>query len=230
MRGSPQRTCWSDETHPPNGTSSERPALRWHRLLPRTYRCPAPMALVYGGAIMLRARGLIRQRNVRGQISTLTEGDWGYANFREFLFFFHALRLIRAKRRAGAARETPTLLSQSPKSAHKQRSPKRSPYVGTLLCESAHRAHTYRYEGPEVASTGSTSAPHEGQWNVPSGRRRISGWPHSQACSPEAPGSAIICSRVSSIAVPSTHPHEPQRAPSPPKGCSSPAWQTGQTR
>jgi hypothetical protein len=142
MRGSPQRTCWSDETHPPNGTSSQTPALRWHRLLPRTYRCPAPMALVYGGAIMLRARGLIQQRNVRGQISTLTEGDWGYANFRELLF--HALRLIRAKRRAGAARETPTLLSQSPKSAHKLRSPKRSPYVGTLLCESAHRAHRSR--------------------------------------------------------------------------------------
>jgi hypothetical protein len=45
------------------------------------------MALVYGGAIMLRARGLIRQRNVRGQSSTLTEGDWGYANFRELLFY-----------------------------------------------------------------------------------------------------------------------------------------------
>jgi hypothetical protein len=26
------------------------------------------------------------------------------------------------------------------------------------------------------------------------------------------------------------HPHEPQRAPSPPKGCSSPTWQTGHTR
>jgi hypothetical protein len=47
---------------------------------------------------------------------------------------------------------------------------------------------------------------------------------------PEASGSAMICSRVSSIAVPSTHPHEPQRAPSPPKGRSSLAWQTGQTR
>ena len=81
-----------------------------------------------------------------------------------------------------------------------------------------------------MASIGTTSEPHEGQWNIPSGRRRISGWPHSQACSPEAPGSGIICSRVSSIAVPSTHPHEPQRAPSPPKGCSSPAWQSGQTR
>ena len=81
-----------------------------------------------------------------------------------------------------------------------------------------------------MASMGSTSEPHEGQWNIPSGRRRISGCPHSQACLPEVSGSATICSRVSSIAVPTMHPHEPQRAPSPPKGCSSPTWQTGQTR
>ena len=81
-----------------------------------------------------------------------------------------------------------------------------------------------------MASMGSTSEPHEGQWNIPSGKRRISGCPHSQVCLPKAPGSAMICSRVSSIAVPSMHPHEPQRAPSPPKGCSSPTWQTGQTR
>src|SRR5215211_3173700 len=96
--------------------------------------------------------------------------------------------------------------------------------------EPDHRAHTDRYEGPETASMGSTSAPHEGQWNIPSGRRRISGWPQSQVCLPEASGNAIICSRVSSIAVPSIHPHEPQRAPSPPKGCSSPTWQTGPLR
>ena len=50
---------------------------------------------------------------------------------------------------------------------------------------------------------GNTSEPHEGQWNIPSGKRRISGWPHSQVCLPEASGNAIICSRVSSIAVPS---------------------------
>jgi hypothetical protein len=81
-----------------------------------------------------------------------------------------------------------------------------------------------------MASKGSTSEPHEGQWNMPSGRWRISGWPHSQACFPEALGSAIICSRVSSIAVPSMQPHELQWAPSLPKGCSSPTWQTGQTR
>jgi len=81
-----------------------------------------------------------------------------------------------------------------------------------------------------MASMGDTSAPHEGQWNVPSGRRRISGRPHSQVCLPKASGSAMIYSSVSSIAVPSMHPHEPQRAPSPLKGCSSPTWQTGQTR
>src|SRR5215208_63219 len=96
--------------------------------------------------------------------------------------------------------------------------------------EPDHRAHTDRYEGPGMASMGSTSEPHEGQWNIPSGKRRISGCPHSQVCLPKASGSAMICSRVSSIAVPSMHPHEPQRAPSPPKGCSSPTWQTGQTR
>jgi hypothetical protein len=72
-----------------------------------------------------------------------------------------------------------------------------------------------------MVSMESTSAPHEGQWNVSSGRRRISGCPHPQACSPKASGSAIICSRVSSIAVPNLHPHELQRAPSPPKDCSS---------
>src|SRR5215207_10204744 len=69
--------------------------------------------------------------------------------------------------------------------------------------EPDYRAHTDRYEGPGMASMGSTSAPHEGQWNIPSGRRRISGWPQSQVCLPEASGNAIICSRVSSIAVPS---------------------------
>src|SRR5215213_2934094 len=99
-----------------------------------------------------------------------------------------------------------------------------------LGCEPDHRAHTDRYEGLQMALMGSTSAPHEGQWNIPSGRRRISGCPHSQVCLPNASGSAIICSRVSSIAAPSMHPHEPQRAPSPPKACSSPTWQTGQTR
>jgi hypothetical protein len=57
-----------------------------------------------------------------------------------------------------------------------------------------------------MASMGSTSEPHEGQWNIPSGRRRISGCPHPQACLPTASCSAIICSMVSSIAVPScTH-------------------------
>src|SRR5215217_9187628 len=99
-----------------------------------------------------------------------------------------------------------------------------------LGCEPDHPAHTDRYEGPGMASMGSTSEPQAGQWNIPSGRRRISGCPHSQACLPEAPGNAMICSRVSSIAVPRMQPHEPQRAPSPPKGCSSLAWQTGQTR
>jgi hypothetical protein len=42
------------------------------------------MGLVYRGAMIL-ASGLIRQRNVRGQ-STLTEGDWSYANFAERFF------------------------------------------------------------------------------------------------------------------------------------------------
>src|SRR5215217_4368065 len=102
-------------------------------------------------------------------------------------------------------------------------------YRNPLGGEPDRRAPTDRYEGPKVASMGSTSEPHEGQWNIPSGRQRISGCPHSQVCLPEASGSAIICSRLSSIAAPSTHPHEPQRAPSLPKGCSSPTWQTGQT-
>jgi len=47
-------------------------------------RCPGPMGLVYRG-VMILASGLIRQRNVRGQ-STLTEGDWSYANFAKRFF------------------------------------------------------------------------------------------------------------------------------------------------
>ena len=47
---------------------------------------------------------------------------------------------------------------------------------------------------------------------------------------PKASGSAIICSRVSSVAAPTVHSHELQSAHSPPKECSSPAWQIGQTR
>src|SRR5215210_5993160 len=103
-------------------------------------------------------------------------------------------------------------------------------YRNSLGCEPDHRSHIDRYKGPEMASMGSTSAPHEGQWNIPLGKRRISGCPHSQVCLPKASGNAIICSRVSSIAAPKMHPHRLQLARSPAKGCSSPTWQTGQTR
>ena len=48
---------------------------------------------------------------------------------------------------------------------------------------------------------GRTSEPQDGHLYTPSGRRRISGWPHSQAWLPMAPGSATICSRVSSTSL-----------------------------
>src|SRR5829696_3247422 len=54
-----------------------------------------------------------------------------------------------------------------------KRWPSREKCRNPLGCEPDHRAHTHRYEGPEMVSMGSTSAPHEGQWNVSSGRRRI---------------------------------------------------------
>jgi hypothetical protein len=84
----------------------------------------------------------------------------------------------------------------------------------------------------EVGGTtlGSTSEPHAGQWKVPSGRRRISGWPHSQACLPWASGKAHMRRRVSSIAPPTQPPHDPQRIGSLPEGVILPASQSGQTR
>jgi hypothetical protein len=52
---------------------------------------------------------------------------------------------------------------------------KGSPGAVTLWDASQTTGHTDRYEGPGMASMGSTSEPHEGQWNIPSGRWRISG-------------------------------------------------------
>ena len=78
---------------------------------------------------------------------------------------------------------------------------------------------------------GNTSEPHEGQWNVLSGRRRISGWPHSsQACSPRASGRATICSSVPTIAPSKAQPHEPHPARPDPRGSSSSELHAGQTR
>src|SRR3712207_4037715 len=60
----------------------------------------------------------------------------------------------------------------------------------------------------EMASSGTTSEPQAEQWNTPSGRQRISGWPHSQECLPTASGRAAICSRVRSTAPSKAWPQE----------------------
>jgi hypothetical protein len=42
------------------------------------------------------------------------------------------------------------------------------------------------------SETGMTSELQAGHQRTPSGNRRISGWPHSQACRPIASGSSVI--------------------------------------
>src|SRR3712207_7226498 len=80
------------------------------------------------------------------------------------------------------------------------------------------------------ASRGTTSEPQAGQWNTPSGRRLISGWPHSQACSPNASGRATICSRVLGTAPSKVRPQESHSARSSPRvPSSSPRPHAGQT-
>ena len=80
---------------------------------------------------------------------------------------------------------------------------------------------------------GSTSDRQAGQWNVPSGRERISGWPHSsQACSPSASGRAAICSSVptvtsSKVRLQDSHSAERENSP---RLRSAPCPHAGQTR
>src|SRR5215217_5329545 len=57
------------------------------------------------------------------------------------------------------------------------------------------------------AEKGTTSNPHPGHHRTPSARRRISGWPHSQAWLPIASGKETICSRVLSTCVPMGRSH-----------------------
>jgi hypothetical protein len=77
---------------------------------------------------------------------------------------------------------------------------------------------------------GSTSEPQAGQWKVRSGRSRISGWPHSQACLPRASGKAVMRQRVSSNAPLKRPPHNSQRIESRSEGWSLLASHRGQTR
>ena len=84
--------------------------------------------------------------------------------------------------------------------------------------------------GP-IGAVGGTSERQAGQWNVPSGKRRISGWPHSQACFPRASGRAAICSSVPRMVSSKAQPQESQLAGGPDaRGRSSPDPHTGQTR
>jgi hypothetical protein len=84
---------------------------------------------------------------------------------------------------------------------------------------------------PAEASRGTTSEPHAGQWNVLSGKHRISGWPHSsQACLPRASGRADILRRVSSIAPLTRPPQEAHRAELLPESRSRSTSHRGQTR
>ena len=62
------------------------------------------------------------------------------------------------------------------------------------------------------APRGSTSEPQAGQCKTLSGRRRISGWPHSQGWLPNASGRAVTCLRVSSIAPLTRSPQAGHRA------------------
>src|SRR5215204_428312 len=75
---------------------------------------------------------------------------------------------------------------------------------------------------------GKTSEPHEGHWNTPSGRRRIFGWPHSQAWLPKASGRAAICSIVLNMASSTEKLHASQRAGSSPRSCNLPEPHAGQ--
>ena len=79
---------------------------------------------------------------------------------------------------------------------------------------------------------GSTSDRQAGQWNVPSGRQRISGWPHSQACSPRASGRAAICSSVPTVASSKARQQDSHSAEreNTPRVRSAPCPHAGQTR
>src|SRR5215213_2135564 len=80
------------------------------------------------------------------------------------------------------------------------------------------------------AEMGVTSDPQAGHRYTPSGSRLISGWPHSQAWSPVASGSATILLRVSSNAPPRTPPHSSHLRELRPKPRSSAPEQKGQVR
>jgi hypothetical protein len=75
-----------------------------------------------------------------------------------------------------------------------------------------------------------TSEAHAGHLYTPSGRSRISGCPHSQACRPTTRGSALICTSVTRSAPPRKAPQDGQRAESLPEGSSSCTSQKGQRR
>jgi hypothetical protein len=78
-------------------------------------------------------------------------------------------------------------------------------------------------------SGGTTSERQEGQWNTSSGRRRISGYPHSQGCLPVTSGKAASCRSVSRIALPRM-PQDSQLARYGPRGRNSLDPHAGQTR
>ena len=78
--------------------------------------------------------------------------------------------------------------------------------------------------------TGVTSEAHAGHLYTPSGRSRISGCPHSQACRPTARGSAVICRSVSRSTPLRIAPQDGQRAEPWPEGSSSCTSQKGQRR
>jgi hypothetical protein len=78
--------------------------------------------------------------------------------------------------------------------------------------------------------TGTTSEPQAGHQYTPSGSRRISGWPHSQAWPPTASGRLVTPCRVSRSGPLRRPPHESQRAELCPKDRSSCASQKGQVR
>jgi hypothetical protein len=78
--------------------------------------------------------------------------------------------------------------------------------------------------------TGVTSDPQAGHRYTPSGRRLISGCPHSQAWPPAASGSATILLSVSRSAPPRTPPHSSHLRELRPKPRSSASEQKGQVR
>ena len=79
---------------------------------------------------------------------------------------------------------------------------------------------------------GTTSDRQAGQWNVPSGKERISGWPHSQACLPIASGRATICLSVPMVTPSKARQQDSHSAEreSGPRLRSAPYPQAGQTR